>query len=1087
MTLAYGVADFPVMWEVLKEDCSSPHSPILVIVGHKSQFPSYESIDWDSFDWDVYSSRSKTHFGSLLSKWKSSNIEPERAIEQLVEEINGLVNEVAISKVVSSHSKPWVSKDIAAMLNQLRAAKARYRRHRSPSNLSLLNHLRQQVSDSLVAAKEEWILNQCKSLPDLPEKQKWNVINRLSNFSPSGGIQPLKKHLPDGSSEFVFDDSGIREMMEEYHISKDISDSDLLVRNAKIKSMVARVKLDMSKSSDSSIMSSPITAGEVDLTFNSSKGAAGPDHIMSTLLDNADRDSTSLCMLYIFNLLWNQGKFPDQWKRELRSVLPKLDKEDHHNCNSYRTISLTSIIGKRFEKISGRRLIALMEEKGFDIDQYAYLAGRSATQALTFMIEKLSVGVAEKKHCGVLFFDFADAFGSVDRAKLLEKLFVDFDIHGNLFLHLASFLSNRKACLKLGNGLGEWLPSHSGTSAGTILGPILFILSVHDTPKSVKPKFADDVNGIAIEDTASLLQATLQSYANEMSSWSLKNGMPINTSKTVVMQFGSHNDVININFNGTPIKEVAERSCLGVWLDSRLSFRKHTQVACAKAMKCLSKVMCLVKGRSGLSLPIAIQCFKALIRCHPEYAVPSWWFRGHKFIKEFKSVQHQCLRLLTSTFKNSSCNALEVITSIQPVQLRIKDLVIREYARILSLPSHHPLAISMSAFEDFRGQPFSPLSYLAKVGRKFSKELHLKGLFISTRSPLLPSHIQSQRVFPFLDIISGDIGKSGARSDDNKLQAQLDMERFTESHLSESCSLIFCDGSVSAQGNSGCAAVLVTPNRISVSSRHISCSHDNVEAEVDGIVLALESALAYVTGVEAQVQSKVIIISDCESALEIVRFQKDVGNWLPYFEKIWTAESSLRSLGVRVAFAWIPSHCGIHFNELADQEAKDASKRLIPEHVGPVAISLDQAKKLIAEGIFKEWQSLWSISQSGSATREIIPSVKSKVVFSDTRSAGVTHVRCLLNNAAVADNLFRMHLADSPNCPNCPGHRETVEHALIHCGSRHAIKHELGVSLPPGVSLDLAGVLGPAPSNLSKGLKDSFHESVHGFLAHFRL
>ena len=93
-------------------------------------------------------------------------------------------------------------------------------------------------------------------------------------------------------------------------------------------------------------------------------------------------------------------------------------------------------------------------------------------------------------------------------------------------------------------------------------------------------------------------------------------------------------------------------------------------------------------------------------------------------------------------------------------------------------------------------------------------------------------------------------------------------------------------------------------------------------------------------------------------------------------------------------------------------------------------------------------------------------------------------MRCLLNNAGVADNLFRMHLADSPNCP---GHRETVEHALIHCGSRHAIKHELGVSLPQGVSLDLAGVLGPAPSNLSKGLKDSFHESVHGFLAHFRL
>ena len=99
---------------------------------------------------------------------------------------------------------------------------------------------------------------------------------------------------------------------------------------------------------------------------------------------------------------------------------------------------------------------------------------------------------------GVVFFDFTDTFGSVDRSELLYKLGMNFYIKGKLFLHLHYFLSNRFARMKVGDKKGKWIESDIGTSAGTILGSILFIIHIHDASQSASPKFADDLHSLAV-------------------------------------------------------------------------------------------------------------------------------------------------------------------------------------------------------------------------------------------------------------------------------------------------------------------------------------------------------------------------------------------------------------------------------------------------------------------------------------------------------------------------------------------------------------------------------------------------------------
>ena len=379
------------------------------------------------------------------------------------------------------------------------------------------------------------------------------------------------------------------------------------------------------------------------------------------------------CLLLLWNTAWIEGVFLSDWKKEKRTVIAKLDKEDFHHANSYRTVSVTAVLGKRFEKITCRRIMAILEEQGFDEAQFAYMDARSTTQALLTVIETIQLGISEGKECGAIFFDLTDAFGSVNRVKLVEKLRNDFGIKGRLLSHVIDFLCNRKAQLKIGNLTGEWVGTDKGTSAGTILGPILFISYTHDVPKVIKPKFADDFTGLVVKESLRMVEETLQNHADQVSEWARVNEMEVN-NKTVVMTFGNSQVRLNIYLNGRMIEQVNAKKYVGVWIDSQLSFEKQADYICGKARAALNKVMILFNGRRGLSLKIGIEAYKALVRTHLEFGIPAWAYKLTKYEQQISAVQYQSLRAISGAFMKSSSRALEVIMGVMPIDIRMKEL-----------------------------------------------------------------------------------------------------------------------------------------------------------------------------------------------------------------------------------------------------------------------------------------------------------------------------------------------------------------------------------------------------------------------------
>ena len=197
--------------------------------------------------------------------------------------------------------------------------------------------------------KAEWWLSECEKLSEVSESQKRKLINKLTNQS-STTVQPILK-ICNGTQEYLFTDDDICRELEDYHISKtqNIANCDLNTEK-EIQNTVS----ELVRTAENDHSDAHISDYEVNCTFGKGSDTPGHDGISAKLIDNADREQMHQCLKFLWNTAWCKGHFISEWKKENRVVLPKPGKDCYNECSSYRTVSITPFVGKRFN-ISLRR------------------------------------------------------------------------------------------------------------------------------------------------------------------------------------------------------------------------------------------------------------------------------------------------------------------------------------------------------------------------------------------------------------------------------------------------------------------------------------------------------------------------------------------------------------------------------------------------------------------------------------------------------------------------------------------------------------------------------------------------------------
>ncbi|CAH8442311.1 unnamed protein product [Schistosoma haematobium] len=124
----------------------------------------------------------------------------------------------------------------------------------------------------------------------------------------------------------------------------------------------------------------PPTIEEISMAIRQIKSgkAAGPDNIPAEAL-NADVAATARILHLFFNKIWDEEQVPTDWKEGLLIKIPK--KGDLSKCDNYRDITLLSIPGKVFNRVSLNRMKDCVDAQLRD-QQAGFRKDRSCTDQI---------------------------------------------------------------------------------------------------------------------------------------------------------------------------------------------------------------------------------------------------------------------------------------------------------------------------------------------------------------------------------------------------------------------------------------------------------------------------------------------------------------------------------------------------------------------------------------------------------------------------------------------------------------------------------------------------------------------------------
>ena len=131
---------------------------------------------------------------------------------------------------------------------------------------------------------------------------------------------------------------------------------------------------------------------------------------------------------------------------------------------------------------------------------------------------------------------------------------------------------------------------------------------------------------------------------------------------------------------------------------------------------------------------------------------------------------------------------------------------------------------------------------------------------------------------------------------------------------------------------------------------------------------------------------------------------------LPLRLKIWLL--NLQKKGISVLFIWVPAHCGITGNELADQAAKQASQLGL---ITQTPITGPEFLSSISSNIFEE-EEAWLHSSHTQLLDLYDYKQPSKEMYLTSCILSTCLFRLRCGNAKTKSTLFQWKMAPSPNC-----------------------------------------------------------------------
>ena len=274
------------------------------------------------------------------------------------------------------------------------------------------------------------------------------------------------------------------------------------------------------------------------------------------------------------------------------------------------------------------------------------------------LLNEAYYAINNNKYVGVLSLDLSKAFDTVDHEILIKKL-SHYGIRGIPLNIMRSYLSNRYQSVSVNGFESNLLSVPVGVPQGSVLGPLLFSIYINDLPNSLEDgtcvvMFADDSVIYTSSENSEDLSFKMNKVLSKVYNYMCSNYLTLNLLKTMytIITLKQFDPNFNIEINNVAIKESKCFKFLGLFIDSKLTFKNHIshiKTKISKTKGILTKLYYLPKN-------ILVNLYYSLIYPYLYYCIEFWGSTNPSTLFPLFVLQKKIVRTINNLKFNESTN-----------------------------------------------------------------------------------------------------------------------------------------------------------------------------------------------------------------------------------------------------------------------------------------------------------------------------------------------------------------------------------------------------------------------------------------------
>jgi hypothetical protein len=423
----------------------------------------------------------------------------------------------------------------------------------------------------------------------------------------------------------------------------------------------------MLPSSSAEVTNEAFTEIEVVQSLQSLKNSAPGLDLLPPWVFRTFADVLGPSVTLIFNRSISTNKFPFLYKCAVVSPIPKTLSP---GPDDFRPISLLPVLAKVLERLVVKKLLLPCVKNKLDPLQFAFTPGpgKGTTTALVKIYNELVSFLDQPGTIRLLQLDFSKAFDSISHHSIITAVH-ELGLAPSGLSWIYDYLNLRCQMVRSGSTSSSWTAVTSGVPQGSVLGPLLFAITINSfcpvhKDRTLIVKYADD---ITIIHKIRPGEADLAAEELENVAISAENvGLRLNEKKCSVLTMSSSRKLSpssNILLRGSHLAEVKSVKILGITFSTDLKWKIHITSILSKARRLTG--LCMYLKRSGCSIDWCWRVYVSLIRSVVLYAFPAWCNAPKTLLAQLKKMESRLTKALGSPPKTSMEDAsLKLCTNL---------------------------------------------------------------------------------------------------------------------------------------------------------------------------------------------------------------------------------------------------------------------------------------------------------------------------------------------------------------------------------------------------------------------------------------